>query len=119
MWQLSEAYGRRPIFLFPFGFYTLTQVGSALSPNTATLLTSRFLGGPFAAAPLTNSGYVVLPSSLLAPDTYDRRSALFGDLWVPDVRGNALALLALGPLVGPTVSLRIIRRSKRIPLNGA
>ena len=105
MLQLSEAYGRRPIFLFPFAFYTLTQVGSALAPNTATLLTSRFLGGFFAAAPLTNSGYVVPPNSPLTADRRDHCSALLGDLWDTKVRGNALAFLTLGPLVGPTVSL--------------
>jgi hypothetical protein len=32
------------------------QVGCALSPNTASILVFRFLGGLFAAAPLTNSG---------------------------------------------------------------
>ena len=67
MSQLSEAYGRRPIFLYPFALYTLTQVGSALAPNTATLLIFRFLGGFFAAAPLTNSGYVFHPSRFLYP----------------------------------------------------
>jgi len=54
--QLSETYGRRLVYLIPFTLYTLTQVGNALVPNTAALLIFRFLGGFFAAAPLTNSG---------------------------------------------------------------
>lgn len=53
---LSEQYGRRPIFLGTFLVYTGFQVGCALSRNTASILVFRFLGGVFAAAPLTNSG---------------------------------------------------------------
>jgi len=55
--QLSEIYARRPIFLIPFTCYTLMQAGNALAPNTAALLIFRFLGGFFAAAPMTNAGY--------------------------------------------------------------
>ena len=54
----------------------------------------RFLGGTFAAAPLTNSG------------------ALIADIWDADTRGKALALFTLapfaGPALGPTVSGFII-----------
>lgn len=55
---LSEQFGRRPIFFGTFLVYTGFQVGAALSRNTASILVFRFLGGVFAAAPLTNSGYV-------------------------------------------------------------
>ena len=57
---LSEQYGRRPISIVSFLVYTCFQVGCALSPNTASILIFRFLGGTFAAAPLTNSGYVAI-----------------------------------------------------------
>ena len=90
---------------------------SALAPNTASLLISRFLGGFFGAAPLTNSAYAIPPSSLTA-DRHDRCSALLGDLWDLKVRGNALAFLSLGPLVGPTVSLHTACCPTGIPLNG-
>ncbi|CAL1706392.1 unnamed protein product [Somion occarium] len=83
---LSEQYGRRPIFLITFFVYTCFQVGCALSPNTAAILIFRFLGGVFAAAPLTNSG------------------ALISDLWDPDTRGKALGVFTLGPFAGPSVS---------------
>jgi MFS family permease len=53
---LSETYGRKPVFLWPFVFYTIFQIGNAVAPNTAALLIFRFLGGFFAAAPLTNAG---------------------------------------------------------------
>ncbi|KAF7436660.1 hypothetical protein PC9H_003493 [Pleurotus ostreatus] len=87
---LSEQYGRRPIFVWPFLAYTGFQVGSALSKNTASVLIFRFLGGFFAAAPLTNSG------------------ALISDVWDAETRGKALAIFTVapfsGPALGPTVA---------------
>ncbi|KAA1468270.1 MFS general substrate transporter [Dentipellis sp. KUC8613] len=91
---LSEQVGRRPVFLVSFLFYTGFQVGCALSQNTASILIFRFLGGTFAAAPLTNSGGVV------------------GDVWDAKTRGKAMVLFAVapfaGPAVGPTVAGWII-----------
>ncbi|KAF7306810.1 hypothetical protein MIND_00472700 [Mycena indigotica] len=87
---LSENVGRRPIFIFPHIVFTLFQVGAALAKNQASLLVFRFLGGVFAAAPLTNSG------------------AIISDIWDANTRGKALALFTLmpftGPTLGPTVS---------------
>lgn len=70
---LSESFGRRPIFLVTFLFYTGFQVGCALAPNTAAILIFRLLSGIFAACPLTNAG------------------ALLADVWDPDRRGIAMA----------------------------
>ena len=53
---LSEQYGRRLPLLIAFLGYTGFQIGCALSPNTASILVFRFLGGCFAAAPLVISG---------------------------------------------------------------
>jgi MFS family permease len=69
---LSEIFGRRPIFIITFIAYIGFQVGCALSKNTASILIFRFLGGTFAAAPLTNSG------------------ALIADIWDGDHRGKAM-----------------------------
>ena len=55
---LSEHYGRRPITLISMPLFVGTQIGCALSKNTASILVFRLLGGIFAAAPLTNSGSV-------------------------------------------------------------
>lgn len=57
---LSERYGRKWVFVVAFIPYTAFQVGCALSPNIGALLAFRFLGGCFAASPLTNSGGVRL-----------------------------------------------------------
>ena len=82
---LSEAYGRRPVFIGTFIVYTGFQVGCALSKNTASILVFRFLGGCFAAAPLTNSG------------------ALLADIWDTDHRGQAMSIFSLAPFAGPSI----------------
>ncbi|KAG8740384.1 hypothetical protein FRC10_004393 [Ceratobasidium sp. 414] len=82
---LSESYGRRPIYLIGFVVYTCFQVGCALAPNTQALLVFRFLGGTFAACPLTNAG------------------ALIADIWDADTRGKALAIFTLAPFAGPAL----------------
>ncbi|KAG6336124.1 hypothetical protein ID866_2962 [Astraeus odoratus] len=82
---LSEQYGRRPLFIVTFFIYTCFQVGCALAPNTASLLVFRFLGGTFAACPLTNSG------------------ALIGDIWDARRIGVASAIFAVAPFAGPGV----------------
>ena len=55
---LSERYGRKWVFVVAFVPYTAFQLGCALAPNIGALLAFRFLGGCFAASPLTNSGGV-------------------------------------------------------------
>ncbi|KAL5636342.1 hypothetical protein ACGC1H_004977 [Rhizoctonia solani] len=82
---LSENYGRRPVFLIGFVVYTAFQIGGALAPNIGSVLAFRFLGGTFAACPLTNSG------------------AIIADIWDADTRGKALALFTLAPFAGPAL----------------
>jgi multidrug resistance protein len=82
---LSEQLGRRPVFIFAFVIYTIFQIACALAQNTAQILVFRFIGGVFAAAPLTNSG------------------ALISDIWDPSTRGTALAAFTLGPFAGPAL----------------
>lgn len=82
---LSEIVGRRPTFIGPFIAYVGFQIGCALSKNTASLLVFRFLGGTFAAAPLTNSG------------------ALIADVWDADMRGKAMLVFGLAPFAGPSL----------------
>ncbi|CAE6446657.1 unnamed protein product [Rhizoctonia solani] len=82
---LSENYGRRPIFLIGFVVYTAFQIGCALAPNVESILIFRFLGGTFAACPLTNAG------------------AIIADIWDADTRGKALAIFTLAPFAGPAL----------------
>ncbi|GAA5924642.1 hypothetical protein JCM3775_005432 [Rhodotorula graminis] len=83
---LSERYGRRLVFLLVWIPYICFQVGCALAPNIGSLIVFRFLGGCFAAAPLTVSGGVI------------------ADLWDADRRGDALAVFALMPFAGPALA---------------
>ncbi|KIK50280.1 hypothetical protein GYMLUDRAFT_51297 [Collybiopsis luxurians FD-317 M1] len=82
---LSEEFGRKPIFIGTFFVYTMFQVGMALAKNTASILVFRFLGGTFAAAPLSNSG------------------ALISDIWDAKSRGKALAIFTVAPFAGPAL----------------
>ncbi|KAG6819299.1 hypothetical protein H0H93_013217 [Arthromyces matolae] len=82
---LSEEYGRRPIFIYTFIVYTIFQVAPAVSQNTTSILVFRFLGGFFAAAPMTNS------------------PALISDIWDAKTRGKALAIFTIAPFAGPAL----------------
>ncbi|GAA5968906.1 hypothetical protein JCM11641_000774 [Rhodosporidiobolus odoratus] len=84
---LSERYGRRLVFLGVWiPYIAFGGVGCALSPNIGSLIVFRFLGGCFAASPLTNSGGVI------------------ADLWDAERRGDALAIFALMPFAGPALA---------------
>ncbi|KAG7450645.1 MFS general substrate transporter [Guyanagaster necrorhizus] len=82
---LSEEFGRRPIFIVAFIVYVCFQIGMALAKNTASLLVFRFIGGTFAACPLTNSG------------------AIISDIWDARTRGKALAIFTVAPFAGPAL----------------
>ncbi|GJJ08841.1 hypothetical protein Clacol_003060 [Clathrus columnatus] len=84
-YEALDLYGRKPFFIVSFTVYTLCQVGSALAPNGAALLIFRFLGGCFAANPITNSG------------------AFISDIWEARERGKAMAVFCVAPFVGPTL----------------
>ncbi|GAA6036911.1 hypothetical protein NBRC10512_001275 [Rhodotorula toruloides] len=83
---LSERYGRRLVFLVVWPPYIGFQIGCALAPNIGSLIVFRFLGGCFAASPLTNSGGVI------------------ADLWDAERRGDAMAIFALMPFAGPALA---------------
>ena len=59
--------------------------GAAASPNIATLLVLRLLGGIFGASPLVNSGGVI------------------ADMFVPAQRGLAVTLYGVAPFMGPVL----------------
>ncbi|KAF9480085.1 MFS general substrate transporter [Pholiota conissans] len=82
---LSERYGRRPVFIYPFFVFGCFLAGGALARNTISVLLLRFLSGVFAAAPLTNSG------------------TLISDIWDARMRGKALAIFTVAPFAGPAL----------------
>ncbi|KAI0296924.1 MFS polyamine transporter [Multifurca ochricompacta] len=85
----SELLGRKYVSLIALGIYAIFQVGQARAQNIGTLLVTRFLGGLFACAPLTNAGGII------------------ADMWDPVGRGHALAIFTasvfIGPVLGPVI----------------
>ncbi|KAL8825922.1 MAG: hypothetical protein Q9170_007604 [Blastenia crenularia] len=86
---ISETYGRRPSLLPPLFCLGVVSIGTAVSKNAAAIFITRFLGGLFGSAPVSNV------------------SAALGDLWAPKARGTAVTFYAVcvtgGPTLGPVI----------------
>ncbi|KAJ7620181.1 multidrug transporter [Roridomyces roridus] len=86
----SELIGRRPILVLAMSIYTLLHIPQALAPNIETLLTTRFLCGFFAVAPLVSGG------------------SGMADVWSAEQRGIPVSLYSasvfMGPVMGPIVA---------------
>jgi MFS transporter, DHA1 family, multidrug resistance protein len=91
---LSETYGRRPVFIFTLFMYTISILGQSLGNNIQTILVTRFFGGFFASAPLTNGG------------------GFIADIWDAVGRGVAITIFSaavfVGPIVGPIVGAFVV-----------
>jgi EmrB/QacA subfamily drug resistance transporter len=87
--RLADVLGRRKVFCFGAGLFTIASLASALAPSVEALVVARFVQGGAAA--------LTLPAGLgivLAQSPPDRRAAAIG-VW-----GAATATAAM---VGPTV----------------
>lgn len=86
---VSEAYGRRWSMLPAVVVLGVFSIGSARSRTPAALLVTRFFGGVFGSAPISNV------------------SAALGDIYDPRTRGVAMAFYSLcvigGPCLAPTL----------------
>ncbi|KAL2875798.1 hypothetical protein SGCOL_008945 [Colletotrichum sp. CLE4] len=82
---LSEFWGRRPVFYYANIFYTLTHVGSALSPNIGCLLAFRTISGFGASACFSIAG------------------GMLADLYDVHERGVPNAIITTGSLFGPVL----------------
>ena len=80
---LSELYGRLGIYYFCNVVYFAFTLGCALSTDTAMFLVFRFLCGCAASGPMSAGGGTV------------------ADVTSQSERGKAMALFAVGPLLGP------------------
>ncbi|KAI1449015.1 major facilitator superfamily protein [Annulohypoxylon stygium] len=88
---LSETYGRRPITLVTFAFYTIFTLACALAPTFAALVVFRLFAGVFASSPPAVTG------------------GIYADIYSdPKARGRAMAgfmaATTLGPTMGPIMS---------------
>lgn len=86
---VSEVYGRKISILPPVFILALFSIGTARSQNIASVLITRFLGGVFGSAPISNV------------------SAALGDMYAPSQRGIAVTFYAVcvcgGPTLGPII----------------
>jgi MFS family permease len=82
---ISEIWGRRWSLLPAMVGLGLFSIGTATSGNAASVFITRFLGGLFGSAPVSNV------------------AAALGDIWEPKVRGTAMVFYAVAVVGGPTL----------------
>ncbi|PSN72767.1 MFS general substrate transporter [Corynespora cassiicola Philippines] len=82
---LSEIFGRRIVLNVANVFFCAFSLGCALAPNLTGLIIMRFLAGVGGSACLTIGAGVI------------------SDLFIPEQRGQAMALYSLGGLFGPVL----------------
>lgn len=83
---ISEVYGRKVSILPAVFILGLFSIGSAASKSAASLLITRFFGGVFGSAPISNV------------------SGALGDLYEPKARGVAVTFYAVAVVGGPTIA---------------
>lgn len=88
---LSEIYGRLPVYHVCNVLFILFTVACALATNLNMLIGFRFLAGTFGSAPLVNGGGSI------------------ADIFIQEKRGAAMALFAMGPIIGPVSKLEAPR----------
>jgi multidrug resistance protein len=82
---LSEIYGRAPCYNIANLLFIIFTVGTALSKNIGMLIAFRFLMGFAGSTPITNG------------------SGTISDMFPVEQRGKAMAVWAMGPLLGPCI----------------
>ena len=86
---ISEVWGRKWSLLPAVFCLGLFSIGTATSKNAVSIFITRFFGGLFGSAPVSNV------------------SAALGDIWSPKARGTAVTFYAVavvgGPTLGPTI----------------
>ncbi|KAF3761474.1 MFS general substrate transporter [Cryphonectria parasitica EP155] len=91
---ISEVYGRRWSILPAVFVLGLFSIATAVSNNAASIFATRFMGGIFGSAPISNV------------------SAALGDFYSPKTRGVAMAFLAMcvvgGPCLAPLMGAAIV-----------
>jgi multidrug resistance protein len=82
---MSEIYGRAICYNIANVLFIIFTVGTALSQNMGMLIGFRFLMGLAGSCPITNG------------------SGTVSDMFPVEQRGRAMALWAMGPLLGPCI----------------
>ncbi|PYH97260.1 MFS general substrate transporter [Aspergillus ellipticus CBS 707.79] len=95
---ISEVYGRRWGMLPAVFGLGLFSIATAVSKNAASIFITRFIGGIFGSAPISNVG------------------AALSDIYTPKERGTAVTFLAMcitgGPTLAPIIGSAIVTDSR-------
>ncbi|KAJ3761999.1 MFS polyamine transporter [Lentinula raphanica] len=83
MGPLSELYGRSRVVQLGNAFFLVWNFACGFAQNQTQIIIFRFFAGIGGSAPLTIGGAVI------------------GDTFHPEERGRAIAMYALGPMIGP------------------
>ncbi|KAK5088392.1 hypothetical protein LTR05_002610 [Lithohypha guttulata] len=83
---ISEVWGRKISMLPPLFCLGLFSIGTAVSTTPASVFITRFFGGVFGSAPISNV------------------SAALGDFWSREARGTAMSFYAICVVGGPTIA---------------
>lgn len=83
---VSELFGRKWSILPAMYALMLFSIGTAVSQSPAAMFITRFFGGTFGSAPVSNV------------------SAALGDIYEPKARGFAVSLYAVAVVGGPTIA---------------
>ncbi|KAH6658756.1 major facilitator superfamily domain-containing protein [Truncatella angustata] len=81
----SETWGRRTVYLYSFGVFTMLNIGCVLSPNINALSILRLLSG------IAGSAGPSLGASSI------------GDIFAAEERGRAQSPYSFGPVMGPVL----------------
>jgi multidrug resistance protein len=82
---MSEAFGRRIVYIVCFSIFTLLQITAALAPNIAMLITVRTISGFFGSVGIANGGGTI------------------NDMFPSSGRARVYGWYLLGPLLGPVL----------------
>ncbi|KAF4210927.1 hypothetical protein CNMCM5878_003425 [Aspergillus fumigatiaffinis] len=82
---VSEFYGRRPVYIFSFGFFVIWLIPSAVAKNIQTILVTRFLDGLSGSAYLSVAGGTV------------------GDLFNKEQLQLPMLVYTASPFLGPSI----------------
>lgn len=82
---MSEIYGRAPCYNVANLLFIVFTVATALSKNMGMLIAFRFLMGFAGSTPITNG------------------SGTISDMFPVEQRGKAMAIWAMGPMLGPCI----------------
>ncbi|KAI0188253.1 major facilitator superfamily domain-containing protein [Astrocystis sublimbata] len=85
MGPLSEFYGRRPIYLTSWTMFVIWLIPSAVAHNSATIITTRFIGGFVGSAFLSVAGGTV-------SDVFKREDI-----------ASPMTIISLSPFIGPSL----------------